>query len=243
MTKFLLCILFITNLFTVNGWGYNKNKTHDTPDIGKYREVIKDTKSYFVGNTSKKEIYLTFDVGYDNGNLIPILDILDNYNIRATFFITGDFVKRFPELVKKLSNSDHLICSHSWGHLNITKLSFDKLKDDLDKLNDEYFKLTNKNLAPYFRPPEGAFDKPSLLNVNKLGYTNIFWSIAWVDWNTNKQLGAKYSYDSFTNNLHNGAIVLMHSVSSSNKEALPSILEYSINNGYQFLTVDKIKEL
>ena len=89
----------------------------------------------------------------------------------------------------------------------------------------------------------GCFNKESLLYVNSLGYTNIFWSLAWVDWDPNKQLGKEYSYNSFVNNLHNGAIVLMHSVSSSNKEALPSIIEYSLNNGYHFETVDKIKEL
>ena len=243
MSKFLLCILFITNLFTVNGWGYKKNETHTTPDIGKYYEIIKDTKSYYVGNTNEKIIYLTFDVGYDNGNLEPILETLANYNVKATFFITGDFVKRFPLLVTKLSLSDHLVASHSYDHLNITKVSKERLKEDLDKLKSTYSSLTNKELSNYFRPPEGCFTKDSLLYVNSLGYKNIFWSVAWVDWNPNKQLGKEYSYNSYVNNLHNGAIVLMHTVSSSNKEALPSIIEYSLNNGYHFETVDKIKEL
>ena len=235
--------MFITNAFTVNGWGFKRNNNHETPDIGKYKEIIKNTKSYYVGNTSNKEVYLTFDVGYDNGNLGTILSILDRYQVRATFFITGDFVKRFPELATQLSKSNHLIANHSYRHLNITRVSKEVLKNDLDKLNNEYFTLTGKNLSNYFRPPEGCFNKTSLKILNSLGYTNIFWSVAWVDWNIDKQLGAKYSYDSYVNNLHNGAIVLMHTVSSSNKEALPDIIEYSLKNGYSFLTVDEIKEL
>lgn len=242
MSKFLIFFLFFINTFTVNGWGFKKNNTHTTPSIGSFEKILEGTDSYYVGDTNEKVVYLTFDVGYDNGNLNDILDTLDKYNVRGTFFLTGDFVNRYHDLVIRLSLSNHLICNHSYGHKNITKLSKSELKEDLLKLEEAYYSVTNKRLSSYFRPPEGEFDNSSLKNVNDLGYTNVFWSVAWIDWLTNNQKGAKYSYDSYVNNLHPGAIVLMHTVSSSNNEALPKIIEYTLNLGYSFKTVDEIKK-
>ena len=123
MSKFLIFFLFFINTFTVNGWGFKKNNTHTTPSIGSFEKILEGTDSYYVGDTNEKVVYLTFDVGYDNGNLNDILDTLDKYNVRGTFFLTGDFVNRYHDLVIRLSLSNHLICNHSYGHKNITKLS------------------------------------------------------------------------------------------------------------------------
>ena len=242
MNKLLLFFLFTINTFTVYGWGFKKNNMHQTPSIGKYEKVLEGTNSYYVGDTNQEVVYLTFDVGYDNGNLSEILDTLEKHNVRATFFLTGDFVNRFKALTLRLALSNHLICNHSYGHKNITKLSKEELKNDITKLEDAYFKLTNKRLSLYFRPPEGVFSNSSLKNINDLGYINVFWSVAWRDWLTNDQMGAKYSFDSYKENLHPGAIVLMHTVSKSNKDALVDIIEYTLSNGYNFKTVDEIKK-
>lgn len=242
MKKILLLIFLFTMplTLTVNaeGWGFQKNENHETPYIGRYQNLIEGTNSYYISDPSKKEVILTFDVGYDNGNLEPILDILEDKQIRASFFITGDFVKRYPQLVTRLALSNHVICSHSYSHKSITKQSLSELKADLEKLQNEYFNLTGKQLSMYFRPPEGVFDTASLQNVNSLGYKNVFWSIAWKDWLTDHQQGANFSYDSYVTNLHNGAIILMHTVSSSNKDALENIIDYTLEQGYSFKTVE-----
>ena len=241
MKKLLLLFLF-TNISLINfGWGFTRNHNHTTPDIGTYRTEISNTKTYYVGNTNQNDVYLTFDVGYDNGNLSKILDILESRQVRATFFLTGDFVNRYEELVVRLSLSNHLICNHSYAHKSITKLTKEELKQDISKLESKYNEITGKRLSPYFRPPAGDFNKDSLKNVNDLGYVNVFWSMAWVDWYTDNQKGAKYSFDSYVKNLHPGAIVLLHSVSESNKDALNDIIDYTINNGYSFKTIDEIK--
>lgn len=244
MKKLLLLIFLfsfpITLTANAEGWGFTKNNSHDTPYIGRYSELIKGTDSYYVGDITKNEVYLTFDVGYDNGNLSPILETLEKKNVRATFFVTGDFVKRYPELITRLSFSNHVICSHSYSHKSITKLSKSELGADLERLQTEYYNLTGKQLSMYFRPPEGVFDTKSLLNIKELGYKTVFWSVAWKDWVTDKQRGAEFSYDSYVKNLHNGAIILMHTVSSSNKDALERIIDYTIQNGYTFKTVEAL---
>lgn len=244
MKKILIFIILFTFPLSLTvsaeGWGFSKNSTHTLPDVGRYEQIIENTNSYYHGDTSKKEVYLTFDVGYDNGNLSEILDILDDNNVRATFFITGDFVKRFEDLTIRLAYSNHLIGSHSFYHRPITSLSKDELKKDLDLLQDEYYKLTAKSLSSYFRPPAGVFDHQSLLNVKELGYKSIFWSAAWKDWITSQQQSVN-SYRSYFDQLHNGAFVLIHTVSESNKNALDKIIKDTINLGYAFKTVDEVE--
>lgn len=233
----MFTIFFTSTLVTVNasGWGFKRNSKHLVPDIGKYQSDIEGTNSYYVGN--KDSIYLTFDAGYDNGVLSKILDTLKEKNVKATFFITGDFVKRFPELTKRLVEEGHTACNHSYSHKKITTLSKVELKEDLHKLEESFYQLTQTKMFPYFRPPEGDFDQKSLMNVKELGYKTIFWSIAYVDWNVKKQNGADYCVRTIMDNLHDGAIILMHSVSSSNAEALPIVIDRITEKGYKFKTV------
>ena len=248
MKKFLLGItimfimFFTTSYVSLNayGFGFTRNDGHKTPEIGKYQTIIDGTDSYYVGDTNQKEIYLTFDAGYDNGELPKILDILSEKNILASFFLTGDFIKRFPELTIRMAYEGHTICNHTYNHANITKLSIDELKVELTKLEEAYFNLTGMNMVKYFRPPEGEFDRTSLLNVKSLGYKTVFWSSAYCDWNVNGQKSVEYTKEMYLNNLHNGAILLMHSVSSSNREALSSIIDEVKSMGYAFKSVTSL---
>ena len=237
----MFTIFFTSTSLTVSasGWGFRKNNNHVTPEIGKYQEMIKDTNSYYVG-PNEKSVYLTFDAGYDNGMLDKILDTLNKKNVKASFFVTGDFIKRFPNLVLRIYNEGHSVCNHSYSHKKITCMSKDELSKDLKKLEDEYYKLTGDEMIHYFRPPEGEFDRTSLLNLKNLGYKTIFWSIAYKDWVTDKQSGMDYCVKTIMDNLHNGAIILMHSVSSSNQEALPTVIDKITNEGYTFKTVDSL---
>ena len=237
----MFTIFFTSTSLTVSasGWGFRKNNNHETPEIGKYQEMIKDTNSYYVG-PNEKSVYLTFDAGYDNGMLDKILDTLKEKNVKASFFVTGDFIKRFPNLVLRIFHEGHSVCNHSYSHKKITSMSKDELDKDLKKLEDEYYKLTGDEMIHYFRPPEGEFDRTSLLTLKNLGYKTIFWSIAYKDWVTDKQSGMDYCVKTIMDNLHNGAIILMHSVSSSNQEALPTVIDKITNEGYTFKTVDSL---
>ncbi len=248
MKKFICSIMimftmfFTTSYVSLNayGFGFTRNDNHKTPEIGKYKSILENTDSYYVGDTNNKVVYLTFDAGYDNGELPKILDILSEKNVFVSFFLTGDFVKRFPELTIRMAHEGHTICNHTYNHANITKLSKNELSVELTKLEEAYFNLTGMRMVKYFRPPEGEFDRTSLLNVKNLGYKTIFWSSAYCDWNVNGQKSVEYTKEMYLNNLHNGAILLMHSVSSSNREALPNIIDEVRNKGYTFKTVTSL---
>ena len=245
--SFLVIVIMFTMFFTTSylslnayGFGFTKNDDHLVPEIGKYKTILENTDSYYVGDTNQYEVYLTFDAGYDNGELPKILDILDEKNVKASFFLTGDFVKRFPELTIRMAHEGHTICNHTYSHADITKISKEELQVELTKLEEAYHNLTGMYMVKYFRPPEGSFDEKSLSNVNELGYKTVFWSSAYCDWNVNGQKSVEYTKRMYINNLHNGAILLMHSVSSSNREALPSIIDEVRSLGYTFKTVTSL---
>ena len=234
---FVMLFTFIAfNYHKVNayGFGFKRNNDHNVPDIGFYKNIIEENNGYYVGNP--KNVYLTFDVGYDNGHLEKYLDILKKENVKATFFVTGDFVKRFSSLLVRMYEDGHLICNHSYSHKTINSLSTEELSNDLTKLENAYFDKIGVKMAKIFRPPEGQFDEKSLKSLKKMGYKTIFWSIAHVDW---KNSNIK-SYDNIVNNLHDGAIILLHTVNEDNYQNLSKIINYIKNNGYELATVDKI---
>lgn len=233
-------LISIPNVKAANGWGFNRNNNHTTPDIGRYKEEIEGTSSYYIGDSTKKDIYLTFDAGYDNGTLPLILDVLKEKNVKVTVFVTGDFLKRERDLVERIANEGHIVGNHTYNHKDITKLSVEQLEKEIKHVEDEYFKITNKDMIKLFRPPEGSFDKKSLKNVQNLGYKTFFWSIAYKDWDTKNQNGKEYVYNHIMDNIHNGAIILMHSVSKDNLEALPMVIDSIRNEGYTFKNLDSI---
>lgn len=215
------------------GWGFKKNNNNEQPYIGIYEQEIENTNSFYVGDKDQKKVFLTFDAGYDNGNLIEILDILDEKEVQGCFFITGDFIERFSDLVIEINKRNHLIGNHTWGHKDITKLDDNQIKEQLCKLENKYYELTKEKMDPFFRPPAGVFNNESLNKISNNGYYTIFWSIAYKDWNTNEQGNVDKAVNSVVDNLHNGAIILLHTVSSDNVIALPKIIDEIRNEGYK----------
>lgn len=221
------------------GWGFNRNDQNIQPDIGKYADEIKGTGSYYVGDPDKKVIYLTFDAGYDNGNLQIILNVLKEKDVKSTFFLTGDFLEREKELLDQMVNDGHLVGNHTWGHKDISKLSQSQLEEQLKLFEDKYYELYNEYPSKLFRPPAGQFDNLSLMRVKELGYNTIFWSIAFKDWLDDNR-GEDYAYNNVVNNLHNGAIVLLHTVSRDNALALGKIIDKIHEDGYEIRNLDSL---
>lgn len=241
LTVFIFMFLISPKTFAY-GWGFSKNSQHISPEIGFYKEEIKDTDSYYLGNPNEKEIYLTFDAGYDNGVLSGILDILKEKNVKSTFFVTGDFLIREKELVKRIVNEGHIIGNHTWNHKNITKISENELKEELEKVENEYYNITGQEMIKFFRPPEGEFDKESLMNVKELGYKTFFWSIAYKDWDTKNQKGGEYGYNMIMDNIHNGAVILLHTVSKDNLECLPKVIDKLKNDGFLIKNLNEMSK-
>lgn len=222
-------------------WGFSKSKNQQPPSAGKeYDQLLKKYGGFYIGDTKKKNIYLTFDNGYENGYTAKILDILKEKKVPAIFFITGHYLKDQPDLVKRMVNEGHLVGNHSWHHPDLTRVDDQRLKEELNKVNDEFQKLTGAPPMTYLRAPRGIFSERTLALSEELGYHNVFWSLAFKDWLVDQQKGWKYAYDHITSQIHPGAILLLHTVSKDNAEALGQVIDDLRKQGYQFKSLDDL---
>ncbi len=183
--------------------------------------------------SGEKVIYLTFDCGYENGCTEKILDTLKQKKVPAAFFVTLPQVKSTPELIARMINEGHVVGNHSVNHPDFSTISREKMALEIEEL-DNYLRKNFGYSAPYFRFPEGRCSENALDLVQSVGYKSVFWSSAYADWDVNNQKGWQYAFDTVTGRLHPGCILLLHSVSKDNAEALGEIIDYAISQGYQF---------
>lgn len=223
-------------------WGYKKSVNGQLPSIDQegYKAIVEKYGALFLGNTREKTLYLTFDNGYENGYTAQILDVLKVKKVPATFFVTGHYVSDQPELLQRMVNEGHIIGNHSQSHPDMTRISDDKIKEELVKVEVEVANRTSQKKMTYLRPPRGIFNERTLAVTRQMGYTNVFWSLAYKDWDTKQQKGAQYAHQQVMKQLHPGAIILLHSVSKDNAEALESIIDDARKQGYEFQSLDQL---
>jgi peptidoglycan-N-acetylmuramic acid deacetylase len=220
-------------------WGFKKGKDEQPADAGKTLEkVIENHGAFYKGDSNKKFLYLTFDNGYENGYTAKILDILKKEKVPATFFVTGHYLKSAPELVKRMVNEGHIVGNHSWSHPDLTRVSDEKLRAELEKVRAETEILTGQKNMAYLRPPRGIFSERTMALAKEAGYTHVFWSLAFVDWYTDQQKGGQYAYDNIMRQAHPGSIMLLHTVSKDNADALEKVLQDLKKKGYEFKSLD-----
>ena len=235
----LFFLVFITgNKVDAYGFGVKKNSDHKQPDIGIYKSIIESNGGLYVGDKDEKKIYLTFDCGYENGYTTKILDVLKEKNVSATFFLTGHYIDSASDLVLRMKREGHTLANHSDKHKDITKITKDEIKKEILDLETKYYNLTGSYLTKFFRPPAGTFDDKSLKVVNELGYKTLFWSLAYKDWN--HKTDASVAVKEVLNNIHNGAIILLHAVSEANSIALSSIIDELRMKGYEFASTESL---
>lgn len=222
------------------GWGYKKNTDHKIPEVGKYQEVLERFGAYYADHSGGKNIYLTFDNGYEQGYTEEVLDVLKKESVPATFFVTGHYVKSEPDLVKRMAADGHIIGNHSYHHPDFTILSKSAMKKELETLEQAVAKVSEQKDLKYLRPPKGTFNEQSLKWSNELGYIHIFWSLAFADWNVNEQKGGDYAYEQIMKQVHPGAIILLHTVSSDNAAALSKLIKELKKQGYHFKSLDDL---
>ncbi|OXM85076.1 delta-lactam-biosynthetic de-N-acetylase [Paenibacillus rigui] len=224
-------------------FGFKKSKNEKLANIDEegFKAMLQKNDAIFLGDVTKKELYLTFDNGYENGYTGKILDVLKEAKVPAIFFITGHYVKEEPELVKRMVDEGHLVGNHSWSHPDMSQISNARLKEELDKVKVEVSTLTNQKEMHYLRPPRGIFNERILSESKQLGYTSVFWSVAYRDWDTKVQRGAGFAYDSVMSQLHPGAVILLHSVSKDNADALGKIIAGARAKGYEFKSLDQLQ--
>lgn len=222
-------------------WGFKKSQNHEPPNAGEELNLLLENYStYYLGDTTKKEVYLTFDNGYENGYTGQILDVLKKKNVPATFFVTGHYLKDQADLVKRMAAEGHIVGNHSWHHPDLTKVSDERLKRELNSVRDETERLTGQKGVAYLRPPRGVFSERTLALSNELGYQNVFWSLAFVDWHVDQQRGWEYAYENIMRQIHPGAILLLHTVSKDNAEALEKAITDLQAEGYSFHSLDHL---
>ena len=250
----LICIAILMSSYisasqnTTYNWYCKRNKEHKQPTVDPNMQWIENYNGYYVdkahGDSSEeKVIYLTFDAGYENGNVEKILDVMKQESVRGAFFILGHLITSHPELVKRMAEEGHTVCNHTNRHKDMTQIGeFEAFREELEALENLYRETVGYQLAPYYRPPEGKFDQRSMEYANRLGYKTIFWSLAYADWDNNKQPEAKAAKAKLLENIHNGAVILLHPTSATNAQILGDLIRELKEQGYRFGTLDELTE-
>lgn len=224
-------------------WGLGQNTRHQKPaGSGPRGWKLKKYNAYYVGPHSKKDkvVYLSFDCGYEAGYTKRILNTLKKYKVKAIFFVTEAYIKETPKLVKRMKREGHLVGNHTCTHPQMSKLGVKRLKREILQCARTMKKLTGYEMDKFIRPPEGNFSMRSVKVAQSLGYATIFWSLAYYDYDTNRQPGKEYVINRFKTYYHNGMIPLIHAVSKSNTQALPTVIKYLKKKGFRYGTLDEI---
>ena len=223
------------------GWGIKRNDNHNQPDVGKEnKKILEENNGICLGNSNKKNIYLTFDEGYEAGYTSKILEVLKENNVKATFFITAHYLNTQEELVKQMINEGHIVGNHTVNHKSMPTLSEEKINSEIMDLHTAIYEKFGYEMK-YLRPPMGEFSQETLLLTQKLGYKTVMWSFAYEDWNENKQPDEGKAKERIILNLHNGEIMLLHGNSKTNTNILDSIIKEAKNQGYEFKSLDEFE--
>lgn len=218
-----------------------RNREHKTPTLDPKFGFMKDYGGCYVGREEDKVIYLTFDAGYENGNIERILDTLKSHGATGAFFVLDNLIRRNTDLVKRMAEDGHLVCNHTAHHKDMTKISEKAMfEKELSELSSFYTEMTGKTMAMYYRPPEGKFSLSNLKFASELGYKTVFWSFAYADWDNNKQPDPERSKKLILDNTHNGMVVLLHPTSKTNADILDSVMTEWEKMGYRFGTLDEL---
>ena len=224
-------------------WGLSFQQEGQAPVTNVTAEFLSQYDGYYMGDSSEKNLYLTFDAGYENGYTAGILDVLNKHDVKAAFFLVGNYLKTSPELVKRMVSEGHTVGNHTYSHPDMSAISTeDAFREELSKLEEEYKSVTGKEMLKYYRPPQGKYSEANLKMAKDLGYRTIFWSLAYVDWYESDQPTKEEAFNKLIPRVHPGAIVLLHSTSKTNAEILDELLIKWENMGYKFKSITELPE-
>ena len=224
-------------------WGLGFGQTGEKPTGNVSAEELKKYHAAYMDPTDEKVIYLTFDAGYENGNTPAILEALKKHDASATFFVVGNYLETSPELVKQMVAEGHTVGNHTFHHPEMSKISdaasFEKELKDVETL---YQKITGEELTRFYRPPQVKYNTQNLQMAGDLGYKTFFWSLAYVDWIQDQQPTKEAAFDKLLKRIHPGAVVLLHSTSSTNAQILDELLTKWEEMGYHFAPLSELAE-
>lgn len=233
--------VFASSALQTGSWGLSFRQ-EGMPPIGNAGvDQLRRYDAAYIGDTTKPTIYLTFDAGYENGCTAKILDTLKKHNVKAAFFLVGNYIEKNADLTRRMVDEGHTVGNHTMHHYDMSKIAdkdtFTKELGDLEALFKE---ATGKELPRFYRPPQGIYSEDNLKMAQELGYKTVFWSLAYVDWNQDAQPSKEQAFSKLLPRIHNGAVVLLHSTSQTNAEILDELLTKWEQQGYSFGTVEEL---
>lgn len=224
-------------------WGLSFQEEGQCPQGNAPIEELAEYNAYYAQDTEEKVLYLTFDAGYENGNTETILNALKKHNVSATFFVVGTYIESEPELIQRMIDEGHTVGNHTWHHPNMSGIeTMEEFKKELTDVEDAFRQTTGQEMTKYYRPPQGIYSESNLEMAKELGYQTFFWSLAYVDWYADDQPTKEEAFDKLLGRIHPGAIVLLHSTSSTNAEILDELLTKWEEMGYQVRPLSELVE-
>ncbi len=229
-------------------WYVVRTKDHTQPSADPNMTFVEKLGGYYIDKRhtgldegEEKVVYLTFDAGYENGNVARILDTMKGRGVTGAFFILGNMTERFPDLVMRMKNEGHLVCNHTYTHNDMSTVGTEEeFAAELSRMSDTYRELTGCEMAKYYRPPQGRFSERSMRFADALGYKTVFWSFAYADWDNNNQPSHAEAMKKITDNIHNGAVILLHPTSKTNADIMGELIDRLRAEGYRFGTLDEL---
>ena len=229
-------------------WYCRHTKNHLQPSTEHCPDFVEEYGAKYVDKQNydpqadEKVIYLTFDAGYENGNVEKILDVLKEENVPAAFFVLANLVQRNTDLVIRMAEEGHTVCNHTARHMDMSLQGDEAFLEELHTLEKLYFEKTGKTLSAYYRPPEGRFSIQNLKCAQENNYKTVFWSFAYPDWDNRKQMSPTRAKEIILENAHNGEVMLLHPTSQTNAEILKDVIVALKADGYRFGTLDALFE-
>ena len=246
LTAIALTVLGVVRVFyeaavPTASWGLSFRQEGSAPVGTAGMEQLRQYDAAYLGDTREKVLYLTFDAGYENGCTEQVLDTLKKHQVRAAFFLVGNYIERNADLVRRMVEEGHIVGNHTMHHYDMSRLSGkETFSKELTDLEDLFRQTTGKELPKFYRPPQGVYSQDNLKMAKELGYKTVFWSLTYVDWLNDKQPTREEAFRKLLPRTHNGAVVLLHSTSKTNAEILDDLLTQWENLGYRFGSLEEL---
>ena len=233
--------IFLGSVLETGSWGLSFRQEGSAPVGTAGADQLRQYDAAYLGNTDEKVLYLTFDAGYENGCTASILDTLKKQDVKAAFFLVGNYIQRNADLVRRMVEEGHTVGNHTMHHYDMSAITDEAaFARELRDLEELYRDTTGKELPKYYRPPQGVYSEENLRQAKNLGYKTVFWSLAYVDWNNDAQPTKEQAFEKLLPRTHPGAVVLLHSTSKTNAAILDELITGWKEEGYRFGTLDEL---
>ena len=233
--------IFMGSRIETGSWGLSFRQEGAPPIGNAGKDQLRAYDAAYIGDSTRKVLYLTFDAGYENGCTEKILDVLKDQQVPAAFFLVGNYLEMNADLVRRMVEEGHIVGNHTMHHYDMSRLTGkDAFSAELQDLEVLYREVTGREMPKFYRPPQGIYSEENLRMAKELGYKTVFWSLAYVDWNNDAQPTREDAFRKLLPRTHPGAVVLLHSTSRTNAAILEELIEKWREEGYTFGTLEEL---